>query len=180
MVRTWCLVAVAAALAGCEPATFYTDLEGQATVEGDPTPISDVLGALPAIGSFTNMDFDANQDFRNQGVTKEQVGSVRVASLTLRIVDPSGQDFGFLDQIGFYAKVGDSEAKVADKADVAALGLRAPNPTLALDVENVELQPFVTARAMSIVMRGSGRMPPQDTRIEVVVRLKVGVKLLSL
>ena len=180
MVRTGFLIAVAAALAGCEPATFYTDLEGQATVKGDPTPISDVLGALPAIGSFTSMDFDANRDFRNLGITKDQVGSVKVASFTLRIISPSNQDFSFLDQIGFYAKVGDSEAEVADKADVAALGLRAPNPTLSLDVENVELQPFVSARAMSIIMRGSGRMPPRDTRIEAVVRLKVGVKLLSL
>src|SRR5215218_10120278 len=104
------LVPLAIALAGCEPGTFYTEVKGETTIDGDPTPLSNVLGAFPSIGSFTNMDFNTNQEFVNQGVSKDQVSSVKVTSLTLRITNPSTQDFSFVDSLSFFAKVGDEEA----------------------------------------------------------------------
>lgn len=162
--------------AGCEPGTFYADLQGETTVRGSPLP--DVLNAFSPIGPFTNVDFNANQDFQNAGVTKDQVGSVTVSFFSLKITSPSTQDFSFLDAISFYAKAGDTEALIAGATGIASMGLHAPNPELILDLEPVELQPFVTAPAMSIVVRGSGRIPPADTTLQANVKLKVGVKML--
>jgi hypothetical protein len=168
----------AALLAGCEPGTFYTDVKGETTIDGDPTPISTVLGTFPGIGSFTNMDFNANQDFQHQGVTVDQVSSVKVSALTLKITSPGTQGFDFLDEISFWAKVGSQESKVAEKTNITAMGLTAPNPVLSLDVTGAELQPFISAPTMSIIVKGRGRTPPQNTTLEAVARFKVDITLL--
>jgi hypothetical protein len=162
-------------LAGCDLGTFYADLQGETTVAG--SPLADLLSVFPPIGSFTNVDFNESQDFQNAGITKDDVQSVTVSAFSLKIASPSTQDFSFLDEISFYAKAGDTEELIAGKTGVANLDLSAPNPELTLEVEPVELQPFVTAPTMSIVVRGNGRHPPSDTTLQANVRLRVGVKL---
>jgi len=46
-----------------------------------------------------------------------------------------------------------------------------------MDVEDEELQPFVAAPSMSIIVRGKGRMPEQEVRVQAVVSLNVQVDL---
>lgn len=171
------LVPLALALAGCEPGTFYTEVKGQTTLEGDSSPLSNLLGTFEPIGSFTNMDFDSNADFQNEGVSTEHVRSVRVTAFTLKIVSPDSQDFDFLDELSFFARVGENEQLIAEATDISARDLEAPNPRLELEVTHAELQPFVAASAMSIVMRGNGRVPPQDTTLEAAATFRVQVQL---
>lgn len=166
-------------LAACSSPGFTAEVKGETTVAGDPTGISTVLDAFPAIGSFSSLDFDQNQDFKNQGVTKEQVSSARLQSLSLKVLSPADQDFSFLDTLEFYAKAGDQEVLVASKRNIASLGLKAPNPVLELDVTGVELQPFITAPSMSISVRGKGRKPSKEVRLQVDVKLDVQVRLLD-
>jgi hypothetical protein len=165
------------AFAACEANVFPVEVKGETTIQGDPSPIPGVLNWFQPIGSFTNIDFNQSQEFKNQGITKEHVKSVRPDYVRLRIVSPDTQDFSFLDSIQFFARSGDQEVLVAEKHDIAQLELSAPNPVLILDVSRAELQPFVTAPSMSIVVRGSGRLPPQDTKLEAVVGLKVEIRV---
>ncbi|WP_257452738.1 hypothetical protein [Archangium lipolyticum] len=166
-------------LVACGPPTFVAEVKGETTVPGDPTGISTVLDAFPAIGSFTSIDFDQNQDFQNQGVTKEQVSSAKLRSLQLKILTPADQDFSFLDSLEFYAKAGDREVLVAQKKNIASLGLKAPNPVLEMDLTGAELQPFLTAPSMSIGVRGKGRKPSKEVRLQADVKLDVEVRLLN-
>ena len=166
-------------LVACAPPGFVAEVKGEATVAGDPTGISTVLDAFPSIGSFSSLDFDQNQDFQNQGVTKEQVSSAKLHSLSLKILSPADVDFTFLDTLEFYAKAGDQEVLVASKRNIASLGLKAPNPVLVLDVTGAELQPFITAPSMSISVRGKGRKPSKEVRLQVDVKLDVQVRLLD-
>ena len=166
-------------LVACAPPGFVAEVKGETTVPGDPTGISTVLDAFPSIGSFSSLDFDQNQDFQNQGVTKEQVSSARLQALSLKILSPADQDFSFLDTLEFYAKTGDQEVLVASKRNISSLGLKAPNPVLVLDVTGEELQPFITAPSMSISVRGKGRKPSKEVRLQVDVKLDVQVRLLN-
>lgn len=170
-------VGLAVLLTACEPTTsFTTTVKGQTTVRGDP--LGAVFSAFPAIGSFANLDFNANQEFKNAGIRKDQVTSVKATEVTLRIRDPDTQDFSFLDSLAFYARAGDKELLVADKADIGHLNLPPPNPTLRLDVKpTAELQPFVAAPSMSVVVRGKGHAPPQDTFVEAAVTFHVEFRL---
>jgi hypothetical protein len=112
-------------------------------------------------------------------VSKKQVTSVKATEVKLKILSPSTQDFSFLDSLAFYARTGDNEVLVADKVDISDLNLPAPNPVLKMDVKGAELQPYVTAPSMNIVVRGRGHSPPQDTRLEASVTLEVDFKLLG-
>lgn len=173
LLLTWACLGLIA----CAPASFDTELKGETTVPAGPPGVITILNAFPAISSFAGLDFNQSQDFKNQGVSKDEVSSVRARSVELRLLSPSDADFGFLDTLEFFAKAGDQEARFALKQDISRLGLSAPNPVLKLDVEEAELQPFVAAPSMSIIVRGKGRMPEQEVRVQAVVSLNVQVDL---
>lgn len=60
------------------------------------------------------MNFDQNQDFKNNNAQRSAVKSMKVKSFTLRIASPANQDFSFLDSIEFAAQAdGVPEQKVA-------------------------------------------------------------------
>ncbi len=170
------LLAAALSLSACGPPTFNAEVKGSSTLQGGD-PLAGLLGTFPGVGSFTNIDFNSNQDFQNQGVTKDQVDSVKVDRVQLKITDPNDQDFRFLESIQFFAKAGDKEALIAERSDISSLGLVAPNPILELTVSGAELQPFVVAPQMSIIVRGKGKNPAKTTTMEATVNLKVSVKL---
>lgn len=173
LLKAWLFLSLAA----CSAPTFTADVKGETTVPASPI-LGTVLNAFPAISSFAGLNFNENQDFKNQGVTKDEVSSVHVKSLKLKILSPDDADFGFLDSLEFFAKAGDQEVRIAHKERISELGLRAPTPVLDLDVENVELQPYVTAPSMSIIVRGKGRAPAKEVRLQATVSLDVKVSLL--
>jgi hypothetical protein len=46
-----------------------------------------------------------------------------------------------------------------------------------MDLEDVELQPLITAPSMSISVRGKGRLPPKEVRLQADVKLDVQVRV---
>ncbi|WP_225411777.1 hypothetical protein [Stigmatella hybrida] len=162
-------------LAACGPSSFKTELRGETAVPAAMPGALTPLNAFPAIGSFAALDFDENQDFKNQDVSKDEVDSVRLQSLEVRLLSPGGADFGFLDTLEFFAKAGDLEVRIARRRGIAQLGLQAPYPVLRMELEDEELQPFIAAPSMSILVRGRGRLPEQEIRLQAVVLLGVEV-----
>ncbi|HCF60543.1 MAG TPA: hypothetical protein DFS52_21415 [Myxococcales bacterium] len=163
-------------LLSCGVDTFETTVQGSTKVDGAPG----LLKLLPAFAPFeglTNLDFSSNQEFENQGVDKSDVDSVKVTRLTLKIASPSDQDFSFLESLRFYAAADGKRALVAKKDGIDKLDLRAPNPVLVFDLEDVELAPFVSAPSMSIEVEGTGRQPESDTTLEAEVTLRVDVNV---
>lgn len=175
--RTLLLPLVAAVgLSGCQSLiTFSTEQKGEAVIQGNA--LGALLGAFPQMGGFSNIDFSENQDFKNHNAQRDLVESTKVTSLTLRILSPVDQDFSFLDSIEVAVKAADQEQKIASKTGIAQLNLPPPTPTLALDLVDVDLASYVRASSMTIIVRGTGRQPPQDTRLEASVKLLVGVGL---
>ena len=176
--RCLLLCVTAAVLPGCHchPA-FHSEVTGQTSIPKSPTLIPGVLDWFPTISTFSNIDFSQNQDFKNQGVSKDQVNSVKADSVRLQIVSPNNQDFSFLDNIQFFAKAADQEVKIAEKSSIGQLSLPPPNPILVLDVTGAELKPYVTAPSMNIVISGRGKAPQNDTQIAITVGVQVEVNL---
>lgn len=169
-------VAIAAGwLSACHlPITFHAEQKGEMTIPGGP--LGGVLN-IPGVGSFNNIDFNQNQQFMNQGVSKDRVNSVQVDSVKLQITNPSNQGFDFLDTLQILAKTGDQQVEVAHKTSIRQLGLGPPNPLLTLDVTRAELKPYVTAPSMTLVINGSGTAPPQSTTIGITVGFQVEVRV---
>ena len=168
-------LAAIATLTACGPLTFSTEMKGEAVIEG--SMLGQVFNVFPQLGGFASIDFDQNQDFKNNNTSRDKVKSLKLTSIKLRIISPPSQDYGFLDSVEFAVKAGDKEQKIASKTGVAALALAAPNPTLTLDVVDAELVDFVHAASMTLITRGAGRQPPQETRLEATVKFLVGVGL---
>jgi hypothetical protein len=163
----------------CSSPSFVAEVKGETTVPAAPGGLGSLLEAFPAISNFSSLDFNQNQDFQNQGVSKDQVSSAKLQSLQLKVLAPADQDFSFLDTLEVYAKAGDREVLVASKQNISSLGLKAPNPVLNMDLKDEELQPFITAPSMTISVKGKGRMPAKEVRLQATVKLDVEVRLLE-
>jgi hypothetical protein len=172
------LAAGLAAAAGCTPNAFEVSLSGQTTIEGDPVSAGSMLTRIPAIGSFASIDFPASEEFQQNQATKDAVQSIKVSSLKVQIQAPNTQTFDFLDELHFIAAAGSQEKEIAGKTGISELDLGLPNPTLTLDVDqSAELRDFLIAPSVSITVRGSGRVPPQDTTLQATVKLRVVLKV---
>ena len=158
-------------LAGCGPLTFDTEVKGESVIPGNA--LAPPLNVFPSLGGLSDLDFNANREFQSHAVTRDRVTSVAVESVTFKLLSPSDQDFTFLNTVQLVARAGDKEVVFAEKLDIVDLPLPAPNPTLSLDLKAVDLTPFVTAPIVTVIMRGKGKQPPKDTRLEVKVKLRV-------
>lgn len=155
----------------CGPLPFTTTIKGEAVVQG--SPLGQFFNVFPPLSGFSNLDFDQNQDFKNNDANRAAVKTMKVTSFDLRIVSPASQDFSFMQTLEFDVKAGDKEQKVAGKTGIDMLGLMAPNPTLKLDVVDVDLSEFIHAANFSIITRGTGHQPPEDTRLEATVKFAI-------
>ncbi|RKI31099.1 hypothetical protein D7Y27_38260 [Corallococcus sp. AB004] len=161
-------------LVACSPASFTTEVQGEATVPANPAGTSTLLNAFPSISSFSALDFNENQDFKNRDVTKDEVTRVQVTSMRLKVLSPNDQDFGFLDSMEAVARAGNSESRFAARDGIAGLGLSPPNPTVGLNTDgSVDLRPYVAAPSMAIILRGTGRLPEREVRVQATVVLEV-------
>ncbi|MBJ6761165.1 hypothetical protein JGU66_10355 [Myxococcaceae bacterium JPH2] len=165
-------------LVACSSSSFITEVKGETTVPASPPGVETPLNAFPAISSFAALDFDQNQDFKNQGVSKSDVKGVQVRSVTLKMLGPNDQDLRFLDALEFFARAGDKQSRMAHREGIAEVQLSLPNPELPLRAEDVDLRDFVAAPTMGIIVRGSGRLPEKEVRLQATVVLDVAVSLL--
>ncbi|MCA2980273.1 MAG: hypothetical protein INH37_18540 [Myxococcaceae bacterium] len=168
--RTPVLIASLGSVA-CGPIVFTATLSGQGTVAG--SPLGALLSTFPSIGALTNVDFAQNQDFKNNQVTRDMVRAVKVTALSARIVTPASADFGFVESLEFSARAAANQAVFARKGDVATAASRPPNATVAFDLLDVDLAPFVREPTMTLALSGRARQPPSDTTLEVQVSLRV-------
>ena len=124
-------------------------------------------------GELVEVDITDSQELKNQGVTKEQVDSVKVSALTLTAISPADADFTFLDSVEFYV-----EAPGLPKMRVARGG---PFPEGAsrveLAIDDVELAPYAVSERMTITTDASGNRPEQDTTVEAQIDLAVDVNV---
>ena len=173
------LVLSALVLTGCDGAliTFSTTIKGSATIQG--SPLGGLFNLFPQMNSFSNLNFDQNQDFKNNNAQKSHVKTAKVTSFTLKITDPNNQGYDFLDSVKFSVESqGNNTSELAHKDGVAQLsGLQAPNPTLVLDVPGHDIAAHIRADEVTFASSGSGRQPNQDVTVEAAVTLLIGAGL---
>lgn len=182
--RTFLSLAASAALCavgpvGCSACGLYfeTDVKGRSTVQG--SPLGGVLSAFPALAGFQSFDVSQTSEFQNKGIKKEDVNSVQLKRLTLKITAPDDMDFSWMSSIRFSAEASGKKDLVAQKNDVDKLGLKAPNPSFDCDVLDVELMPYLVAPSMAITTDVAARLPRVDTTLEATARFGVSYNLIK-
>jgi hypothetical protein len=132
-----------------------------------------MLAALPLLGQLSNLDFDANPDFKRHGVIRAGLLSAKVQSATIEITQPASADFTWLDELQLVAKAGDAETVFADELDISGRLPPASNPlNLSLTAMN-DVTAQVAQTPMSFLMRGKGRQPTSDTQVQLTLTLGI-------
>lgn len=168
-------LAATALLAACSSASTSLDdfdITRTASVQIQGSPLSGLLQPLGFAG-WTDMNLSSSAEMKNQGVKANQIDSVKLKLLRLKVSKPTGQDLGFFKSVKFYA-----ESKDLPKLLVAHGGpFSAGQGSVDLTLDNAELKPYVTAAAMSLTSEVDGHAPAQDTTIDATVTLRVDVNV---
>lgn len=162
------ITAVAAAVALCTCGTldrFDVGTSASATVQKSTLPVAeDLLGLLPFEG-LNEISFE--EDIANQGVSEDQIDSVKLKSLVLHTGE-SGLPLDFIESVEFYV-IADGEPRV-----LVATGSDFEGETSAeLDLPDQELKPYVIAPSMTFEAEVKGKRPEQDTTVTADVTLTV-------
>lgn len=169
----------ASILLACLPLVMCSDLDNfqieqksSAQIPGQ-TPLEQLLGSVSFAG-FDNFDITQNAELKNQGVTKDQIDSVKLSRVTMTVRSPeSGQDFTFITSLRFFV-----ESPGLPRALIATGGPFPANAQVVeLDLEDVELAPYAAADTMNITTESTGQKPRQDTTIEAAIGLDVDVNV---
>lgn len=164
------LVALAAITCGTLD-TFAVSESSRATI-----PRGNVLEQLAGdvgFGDFVKLDITESQQLQNQGVTRNQIDSVRVDALTLEVVSPEGGDLSFLDELGFFVEApGEARRRIARGGPFPA-----GEASVSLTLDDVDLAPYAAAESMTITTEVSGSRPDQDTTVDATIELIVDVNV---
>jgi hypothetical protein len=147
---------------------FEVDVSGKGTI-AKGNLIDELLSTF-------NLDelqsIDLTNELKNQGVTKEDVDSVRLLRFTLSIEGPPGATFDFLDSLTFYIETDGVPRAVLARLPAVPAGAT----QLTLDIEEgLELKPYVVAPSMKITSEVKGTRPEQDTTVRADLTLDVDV-----
>lgn len=145
-------------LTGCG-ATFDVDVESTTTIKSGGLFQNFLSNTF---GDFTSIDLSQSQGFKNAGVEKDQVDSVRLSEAVLTIETPADATFEFLDAISFFVEAeGAPKKRLAFKENI-------PNDakTVVLDLDDLELAPYVTAPSMKVTTEATAHAPQRDTTIK--------------
>ena len=171
MHREWLLIAAVGAFL-TSACTFNVHVSAQATVQGSGVPLVGNLLPIDFPG-FSGLDLSQTEQFKNQGVSKNQVQSVKLTSAKLTITAPAGGTFDFLNDLEF--DVGASNLPTKAIAGLSSIPQGATELTLTVD--DVELAPYVTAASMNITTQAHGTPPQQDTTISAALNFAVVPKI---
>ncbi len=162
----FCAAGVIAAGISCSDLlTFPVSASGKATIEG-----SSILN-LVSIGfpDLTTFDITETEQFSNQGVNRDDIESVTLDALLLRVDSPEGQDLAFFDSVSFFM-----EAEGLDKILIAYQDdFPVDAREVSFIVEPHELRDYAAAESMTVTSEVSAHAPGKDTTIEVVVDFAV-------
>ena len=154
--------------------TFTIERTAQTTVPG--ASILEQLAGDIGFEDLATFDVTDDETLANQGVTKNQIDSVTISTLSLRVVSPMSGDFTFLDRLEFFVSSPGLQEKRIAAGGPFAMG----DNEVFMTLDMVELAPYATADSMKISTQVEGRRPDEETQIEARIELLVDVSVSGL
>lgn len=159
-----CAVAVLAACGG--GVAFTVTKSSLATVEPcDQGQVNDL-----GFRDFDDVKVRSSAEWNNSGINPEDVDSVTIDRLRMRVKSPSDSDLAYLTHVVFYAEAPNQpKVKIAERN-----GFPSGTRDIDFDVSGVELKPYVTADSMRISseMTAAG-CPAKEQTIETTITFSV-------
>ncbi|MFT5020866.1 MAG: hypothetical protein ACI9CU_002270 [Polaribacter sp.] len=137
-------------------------------------PSSSVINlpiSLPSPPITTN----STQKFEDEGIQTGWIESIKLNDLGIQIVNPSGEDFGFLNSVHIYISAdGQSETLIASKSPVSENA----GGSISLDIADVDLFPFISQANFSLrteAVTDEGLLYDVDIRADMNVEVKATI-----
>jgi len=155
----------------CGGGLFTITVREDSTVVVERGTILENLVSDLGFPSFVDLDLTETEELANQGVEPGDIKEVFLVDFVLEAVSPPGADLAFLDTLDVLVSApGFPEVVIAHQDDFPE-GVAA----VALDLEPVDLTPYVVSQSMSITTDVRGHRPEVDTEVEARFAVKVRV-----
>lgn len=82
---------------------FDVRLSQEVTIEPG-SALEVLLGQFPHLDAFSRLDLSQSAEFRNEDYGPEDVDSVVLESLSMRVISPEGQDLSFFGGVAFFVE----------------------------------------------------------------------------
>jgi len=162
----WPLLALA-----CQATLLRIDIDESAqTVIPRGTVLEQLLVDF-GFEDFVALDLTQAEELQNQGVSPGDIRDARLTAFTLTALAPAGADLDFLDALSVWV-----EAPDLPRVRIASLDpFPADTPSVDLQLDDVDLTPYLVSAAMTLTTEASGRRPDADTTLDATFALRVGV-----
>lgn len=171
-----CACALASA-AGCgELDNFDVPVKARATIPG-AGPLGNLLDVFPPLDGFNRFDISRTSEFENREHSPDDVDSVVLESLVMRVVSPAGQDLSFFGTVTFRLDTAElPDIEVARRSDFPA-----GQSEVAFTTVTDDLKAYVLAAEGTMTADvQSSRAPPQETVVELEAIFDVDVNVAGL
>ena len=138
------------------------------------TLLEQLAGDAFGFGGLGGFEITESSEFKNQGVKREQINSVKLKSLTLSITSAaSDQDFRFLESLAFFVESAGLPKKEVARGGPFQMGAK----EVSLTVLDVELAPYASAASMTFTTNAKGQKPKNTSIIMAKVILDADINI---
>lgn len=157
-----------ALLLGCQPpVALDLVLEGEALVEAGG-PLDQLVGRFPPFDGLASFDIESAAELMEQGLSRESVREAELVLARVDVVDPESATLDFLNEIHFFV-----EAPSVERARVAGASPGRDLRGVELDLDRVDLAPFLREEGFTIVTTANGKNPESDVLVRAELMLHV-------
>jgi hypothetical protein len=165
--RPW--TALAPLLLACGQIFTITVEETATAVIPEATLIEEVVDDL-GFGDFLEMDIAEAEELQDQGVEEGDIEEAALVSLVLVAMEGS-PDLSFIDSLEIFV-----EGEGLPRQRVAwAEELPEGQSEVALELDEVDLAPYIIGGDMTLTTEARGRRPEQERVVEAQAAIDVGV-----
>jgi hypothetical protein len=155
---------------GCDGLFRITVRESALTEVERGTVVEEVVSDL-GFGAFLEMDLLESDELANQGVEPGDIDEAELVLFGLQVQSPLGGDLAWIDTLDLFVSGPDLPEVLLAHHDDFPPGVGA----VELELEPVDLTPYIVSRSMSVTTEVSGRRPDRDTVVTALFAVEVGV-----
>jgi hypothetical protein len=153
---------------GCNGVTSIEVERTSMAVIYDDDPLGDL--DLP---EFREIELFLGEYENEQGIRSKDITGANLERLVMTVIEPEGGDLSFANRIEIFVEAPDrSTRRIAHREDFP-IGENA----IEFDLDDTDLEPYITASSFTLRARVEGRPPPEDILVEGAATLDVGVTL---
>jgi hypothetical protein len=132
----------------------------------------DPLGVLD-LPEFREIELLLGEYENEHGIRSRDITGASLERVTMTVLEPEGRDLSFATRIEIFVEAPNRTARMIASRE----GFPPGESSVEFELEDVDLEPYITASSFTLRARVEGSPPPEDILVEGAATLDVGVTL---